>query len=78
MTMSESFADLFAKEFTEKQLYSGAVVQGQIVKVTKDFVFVNVLKPKSDNKSMFMSKVPKMVPVKPVYHAKKQNVLKLG
>ncbi|MFI4954966.1 MAG: 30S ribosomal protein S1 [Gammaproteobacteria bacterium] len=40
--MSESFAELFAQEFTEKQLYSGKVVQGEVIKLMKDFVLVNV------------------------------------
>lgn len=40
--MSESFAELFAQSFTEKQLYSGKVVSGEVIKVTKDFVLVNV------------------------------------
>ncbi len=42
MSKIESFADLFSREFTEKQLYSGAVVPGQVVKVSKDFILVNV------------------------------------
>lgn len=40
--MSESFASLFEKSFTEKTLRTGSVVPGKIVKVTKDFVVVNV------------------------------------
>ena len=42
MSTNESFASLFEKTITDREIRSGAVIPGQIVKVTKEFVIVNV------------------------------------